>query len=81
MNAPLAAPQATNLQELRQTGWTSRTVKREMRDNLMRKLAAGEELFPGIIGYEDTVIPEIKLALLAEHDILFLGEKARPKAG
>jgi magnesium chelatase subunit I len=80
MNAPLAAPQATNLHELRQSGWKSRTVKREMRDNLMRKLAAGEELFPGIIGYEDTVIPEIKLALLAEHDILFLGEKGQAKS-
>ena len=43
-------------------------------------LAAGEELFPGIIGYDDTVIPEINLALLSGHDILFLGEKGQAKS-
>ena len=43
-------------------------------------LAAGDELFPGIIGYEDTVIPEINLALIAEHDMLFLGEKGQAKS-
>jgi magnesium chelatase subunit I len=80
MNALMAVPQATNLKALLETGWTSRTVKREMRDNLMRMLASGEQLFPGIVGYEDTVIPEINLAMLAEHDILFLGEKGQAKS-
>jgi magnesium chelatase subunit I len=50
--------------ELRHSGWRSRTVKQEIRDNFLRMLQSGEELFPGIIGYDDTVIPEINLALI-----------------
>ncbi len=80
MNTLLASPQATNLKQLRESGWTSKTVKRELRDNLLRMLASGEKLFPGIVGYDDTVIPEINLALLAEHDLLFLGEKGQAKS-
>ena len=74
------ATKPTNLRELRKSGWVSKTVKREMHDNFMRMLAAGDELFPGIIGYENTVIPEINLALIAQHDILFLGEKGQGKS-
>jgi magnesium chelatase subunit I len=70
----------TNLRELRDSGWTSRSVKQEIQDNFMARLASGEELFPGIIGYEDTVIPEINLALIAGHDLLFLGEKGQAKS-
>src|SRR6202049_3593568 len=70
----------TNLRELRDSGWTSKTVKREIHDNFMRMLTSGEELFPGIVGYENTVIPEINLALLAQHDMLFLGEKGQAKS-
>ena len=70
----------TNLRELRESGWTSKTVKREIHDNFVAALARGDELFPGIIGYEDTVIPEINIALLAQHDILFLGEKGQAKS-
>lgn len=70
----------TNLRELRESGWVSKSVKREIYDNFLRMLAAGEELFPGIIGYEDTVIPEINLALIAQHDMLFLGEKGQAKS-
>lgn len=70
----------TTLAELRRSGWKSKTVKREIHDNFLRMLAAGEELFPGIVGYEDTVIPEINLALLAGHDLLFLGEKGQAKS-
>lgn len=73
-------PQATNLAELRDSGWTSRPVKTELRDNLTRQLAAGETLYPGIVGYEDTVIPDINMALLAGHDMLFLGEKGQAKS-
>ncbi|HBN78006.1 MAG TPA: magnesium chelatase [Planctomycetaceae bacterium] len=72
--------QPTNLQELQESGWKSRTVKEEIRQNFLKALASGEELFPGIIGYEDTVIPEISIALLAEHDMLFLGEKGQAKS-
>lgn len=70
----------TNLRELRQSGWVSKTVKREIYDNFLAMLARGDELFPGIIGYEDTVIPEINLALIAQHDMLFLGEKGQAKS-
>ncbi len=71
---------SSNLEELRDSGWTSKTVKQELRDNFVRMLADGEELFPGIIGYDHTVIPEINLALLAGHDMLFLGEKGQAKS-
>jgi magnesium chelatase subunit I len=67
------------LRELRQSGWTSKPIKQEIRDNFLRMLAAGEELFPGVIGYESTVIPDINLALLSGHDLLFLGEKGQGK--
>lgn len=70
----------TTLAELRQSGWVSKSVKQELYDNFIRQLAGGEELFPGIVGYEDTVIPEINIALLAEHDMLFLGEKGQAKS-
>ncbi len=70
----------TNLRELRESGWVSKTVKREIYDNFLAMLAQGEELFPGIIGYENTVIPEINLALIAQHDMLFLGEKGQAKS-
>ncbi|MGD9648606.1 MAG: magnesium chelatase, partial [Pirellulales bacterium] len=70
----------TNLRELRESGWISKTVKREIHDNFVAALARGDELFPGIIGYEDTVIPEINIALLAQHDMLFLGEKGQAKS-
>jgi magnesium chelatase subunit I len=68
------------LKELRDSGWASKTVKAEVRDNFLRMLAGGEPLFPGIIGYDHTVIPEINLALLAGHDMLFLGEKGQAKS-
>lgn len=68
------------LKQLRDSGWRSKTVKEEIRDNFLRMLHAGEELFPGIVGYEDTVIPEINLALIAGHDMLFLGEKGQAKS-
>lgn len=68
------------LAELRASGWRSKTVKQEIRDNFLRLLEAGEPLFPGIIGYDNTVIPEINLAILAGHDMLFLGEKGQAKS-
>jgi magnesium chelatase subunit I len=68
------------LQELIDSGWQSRTVKEELRQNFTRALAEGDELFPGIIGYENTVIPDVSIALLAGHDMLFLGEKGQAKS-
>jgi magnesium chelatase subunit I len=77
MSAPL---RPANLKELKESGWVSKTVKQEIRDNFLRMLQEGEELFPGIIGYDSTVIPEINIALLAGHDMLFLGEKGQAKS-
>src|SRR5258708_35307135 len=70
----------STVKELRDSGWQSRTVKQEIRANFLRMLHAGIELFPGILGYDHTVIPEINLALLAGHDLLFLGEKGQAKS-
>src|SRR5262245_42336737 len=70
----------SNLRELRESGWVSKTVKQEIRDNFLKILDQVEELCPGIIGYDNTVIPEINLALIAGHDMLFLGEKGQAKS-
>jgi magnesium chelatase subunit I len=69
-----------NLRDLRASGWTSRTVKQEIQSNFLRMLREGDELFPGIFGYDDTVVPEINIALIAGHDMLFLGEKGQAKS-
>jgi magnesium chelatase subunit I len=74
------AMKPTTVAELRTSGWVSKSVKQEIYDNFLRLLASREELFAGIIGYDDTVIPEINLALIAQHDMLFLGEKGQAKS-
>lgn len=71
---------ATNLQALIDSGWKSKTVKQEITDNFLKKLASGESLYPGIVGYENTVIPEVNIALLSGHDMLYLGEKGQAKS-
>jgi magnesium chelatase subunit I len=71
------------LRDLLASGWRSRPVKAELRENLTRALAehrSGGELFPGIIGYDDTVLPELINGVLAGHDLLFLGEKGQAKS-
>lgn len=55
-------------------------MKEEIRNNFTKALSSGELLFPGVVGYESTVIPEISLAILAGHDMLFLGEKGQAKS-
>jgi len=70
----------TNLRQLRESGWTSKSVKTELLDHLLRGLAEGSDLYPGIVGYDETVIPEVNLAILAGHDMLFLGEKGQAKS-
>ncbi|MET8836384.1 magnesium chelatase [Micromonospora sp. NPDC004540] len=67
------------LGELRASGHHYRTVKQELRDNLLARMRAGEERFPGIVGYEDTVLPEVERALLAGHDMVLLGERGQGK--
>ena len=76
----MTAPRPTTLKQLRESGWQPKSVKQELRDNFLAALKAGETLFPGIVGYDDTVIPEISLAVLAGHDMLFLGEKGQAKS-
>jgi len=76
----MPAPSITNLAELRASGWRSRSVKDELRANFTRALAAGTPIFPGIVGYDDTVLPEVANAILAGHDMLFLGEKGQGKS-
>jgi len=76
----MASSRPANLAQLRQSGWVSKSVKQEVHDNFLRQLAAGGDLYPGILGYDDTVIPELNLALLAGHDLLFLGEKGQGKS-
>lgn len=70
----------TTLAELRASGWQSRSVKQEIRANLLKAMAEGDALFPGMIGYENTVVPELVIGLLAGHDMLFLGEKGQGKS-
>jgi magnesium chelatase subunit I len=71
--------QPRTLQELRESGYKVLSVKEEMRQNLIRKIRDGEELFPGIVGYEETVIPQIENAILSGQDIIFLGERGQAK--
>src|SRR5882672_3472266 len=67
------------LGELRASGWVSQPIKEEIRANTVHKLAAGEPLVEGVIGFEDTVIPQLANALLAGHDVVFLGERGQAK--
>ncbi len=67
------------IKDLRKTGYKSISVKEEIRKNLIQKLKAGESTFPGIIGYEDTVIPDVERAILSRHNILFLGLRGQAK--
>lgn len=67
------------LGELKKAGYKSKRIKDEIRDNLILKLQQGESTFPGIIGYEETVIPDTERALLSRHNILFLGLRGQAK--
>ena len=67
------------LGQLRDTGYTTRTVKQEIRANLLDRLRSGEPAFPGIVGFDDTVLPELEGALLAGHDLVLLGERGQGK--
>ena len=68
------------LGDLRKSGYRSKPVKQEIRDNLVRKLQAGEPLFPGIIGYDDTVIPQLVNAVLSRHNFILLGLRGQAKS-
>src|SRR5947207_9265603 len=72
--------QATTIGALRETGYRPKTVKEELRGNLIAALAAKREMFKGIVGYETTVLPQIENALLSGQDIIFLGERGQAKS-
>src|SRR3954466_2432995 len=67
------------LGQLQESGWTSVPVKEEVRRNAAERIAAGKSLVEGVLGYEDTVLPQLENALLAGHDIIFLGERGQAK--
>ena len=73
------APDPTSLGALRASGHVHKPVKVEIRDNLLARLAAGETVFPGILGFDDTVLPQVERALLAGHDLVLLGERGQGK--
>src|SRR5437868_7175550 len=68
-----------SLGDLRATGWQSRPVKEEIRANAVRALAERRPLVEGVVGYDDTVLPQLANALLAGHDVIFLGERGQAK--
>src|SRR5579862_4088355 len=75
------APPFQTLGELRQrAGGPTRPVKQEIRDNLVAKLRAGERLFPGIIGYDETVVPQLVNAILSRHNFILLGLRGQAKS-
>jgi magnesium chelatase subunit I len=73
-------PAITTLGALRDSGHRPRSVKEEMRANLVRRLRDGAPLLPGILGYDDTVLPQIENAVLAGQDIILLGERGQAKS-
>lgn len=72
-------PTIKTLGELKQSGYKARTVKEELRNNLIKSIQEKQNPFTGIIGYEDTVIPDVERALLSRHNVLFLGLRGQAK--
>ena len=72
-------PSISTLGELKKSGYRPISVKDELRKNVIAKLRAKEELFPGIVGYRDSVIPQVINGILAKHDMLFLGLRGQAK--
>src|ERR1035441_7377851 len=67
------------LGDLRASGWETAPVSEELRRNGARRISAGEPLIEGVLGFEDTVIPQLENAILAGHDIILLGERGQAK--
>src|SRR3954467_5527545 len=72
-------PAVSTVGQLKKTGYRPASVKDELRRNLIAKLKSGEELFPGVVGYRDSVIPQIVNGILSKHDLLFLGLRGQAK--
>jgi magnesium chelatase subunit I len=74
-----AAPPPTTLGDLRASGYVSRSVREELRENLLLHLRTGKRIFDGVLGYDETVVPAVENALLCGHDLIFLGERGQAK--
>ena len=73
------APTPRTLGQLRESGHVQKHLRDELRENLLAKLASGEDPWPGMHGFDDTVIPQLERALLAGHDVVLLGERGQGK--
>jgi magnesium chelatase subunit I len=76
----MTRPLASTLGELRASGWRRRSVKEEMRANLLERIRRDETLLPGIMGYDETVLPQVENAILAGQDVILLGERGQGKS-
>ena len=74
-----AAPTPTTLGDLRASGHQQRSVKAELRENLLARMRSGADRFPGIVGFDETVLPQVERALLPGHDVVLLGERGQGK--
>jgi magnesium chelatase subunit I len=80
-SAGVTAPaQPHTIGALRETGFKRETVKQEMRRNLLTRLRSGEPLLPGIVGYDETVLPQLSNAVISGHDVILLGERGQAKS-
>src|SRR3954447_19450610 len=75
----MSHPRIATVGQLRESGYKPVSVKDELRRNLIKKLKAGEEIFPGIVGYRESVIPQVVNGILSKHDLLFLGLRGQAK--
>jgi magnesium chelatase subunit I len=76
----VSVPKPATIAELRASGHVRETVKHELRRNLLARIRSGQELFPGIVGYDETVIPQISNAIISGHDMILLGERGQAKS-
>src|SRR5438552_16138803 len=70
---------ARTVADLRGSGWQRKSVKQELRDNLIARLVRGERFLPGIVGFDETVVPQVENAILSGQDVIFLGERGQAK--
>ena len=78
-SVPTSAPTPRTLGQLRDSGHAQKPLRTELRDNLLAKLAAGDDPWPGMHGFDDTVVPQLERALIAGHDMVLLGERGQGK--
>src|ERR1700675_1509155 len=76
----MSSTPARTIAELRAAGNVRETVKQEMRRNLLVRLRSGEPLLPGIVGYDETVLPQLSNAVISGHDFILLGERGQAKS-